>query len=675
MAVKQFGFAWLSGEFEVFNGSQFRQDEQVISFKVTGNEGDCDNLDIVIKNPKRGLLNGPIWASLSYGTSTSDAVEIFRGRVTAVPADIISETIDVMFLAKPSSYDQQLATLAANLRALPPYDAAWVDPNSRNDPMVPLECNSALYYVDRVTHALSITDVINGEDGVVAITADDILYDSLHCGSAGNPPITAVTMIGHANWKQALAGGFQVPNASGERAVLNGSSICSSWPKTGSTIAGGYKVTTGFCTDELGISLNQPVQKNWHYENRAKTHTVGDVMSSSLTYTLFPAGGHSFISNINTQTGSIPAASVVAYQENEGGGYSQYDPYASIDGTFDLAAGGDTLGGNQAAIPMHVSYNVVFVPIWRINYGLSLSADAGANASETIMFTISADLQPIVTLPDPTVTQPTIELSTQDLTSDVGAGTPSGEIISGVGPPLDSTSDQFAGTDRGQYAIGYLVAIGRATIRKAARATNCTGTVPFEKALEFTLRKNILLNDDRLPGGQVMGKITGYSFGFDGAIATGTFEILPAVGNAGTVGSIGAENTVVPIAGTNVYIDNYIDDYYQVSGGTSLIPGSGVSGVGDIAYGIDAYAAAGLSALTAQQCVVTAEWQTGTVRAQTGSDDLPSGGKIDYFTEFETTKFHLELRPLSSINLGADVPVTIVPLNVAKQIDLSAAPL
>src|SRR5215471_19467483 len=117
MTVKQFGFAWLGDEFETFDGSQFRQDEDVISFTVSGNEGDCDNLDIVIKNPKRGLLNdaGKIWASLSYGTSSGDAVEIFRGRITAIPEDIIGETIDLMFIAKPSSYDQQLATLAAEL--------------------------------------------------------------------------------------------------------------------------------------------------------------------------------------------------------------------------------------------------------------------------------------------------------------------------------------------------------------------------------------------------------------------------------------------------------------------------------------------------------------------------------------------------------------------------------
>jgi hypothetical protein len=394
-------------------------------------------------------------------------------------------------------------------------------------------------------------------------------------------------------------------------------------------------------------------------------------MSSTLSYTVFPGNVNAFISNINTQTGFIPAASTIAYEMNVSDAgdvsYTQYDPYASIDGAI----------GDQVMIPMHVNYNVTAVPIWSISYGLSLSIDSGANAAEAIKFTIAADLQPIVILPDPTVVTQTIELSTQDLTSDHGAGHPSGEITSGVGPPLDSSSDAFAMTDRGAYAIGYLVAVGRAAIRKASRATSCSGTVPFEKALEFTLRKSATVHDTRLPGGIVNGKITSYSFGFNGSIATGTFEIMPAVGNAGTVGDGGsAVNTVIPIAGSNVYIDSYVDDYFQVTGGTIVVGGPSVTtgGAGDIGYGIDAYTAAGVSALTAAQCVVAAEWQTDLVNVQVGADDLPSGGTKKYFEEFTTDKFHLELIPANSINLGADVPVTTTNLNIPKQIDLSAAP-
>jgi hypothetical protein len=272
----------------------------------------------------------------------------------------------------------------------------------------------------------------------------------------------------------------------------------------------------------------------------------------------------------------------------------------------------------------------------------------------------------------------TIELSTQDLTSDKGAGNPSGNTPTGVGPPLNSSSDAFAMTDRGAYAIGYLVAVGRAAIRKASRATNCTGRVPFEKALEFTLRKSATVHDDRLPGGIVNGKLTSYSFGFDGSIATGTFEIMPAVGLAGTIGDGGAGAiAVTPSAGTNVYVDNYVDDYTQVVGGVIVPGGSNVttSGAGDIGYSIPSYAAAGVSALTAANCVVAAEWQTGLVNVQVGTDDLPSGATKKYFEEFTTDKFHLELIPANSINLGADVPVTTVPLNIPKQIDLSAAPI
>lgn len=659
--MKRVCFAWLSDEFEAFSGSLFRDDEDWTAFKVTGNEGDCDSLDITIRNPRRGLLDGPLWASLSYGTSSGDAVEIFRGRLTGIPASIVKETVDLLLIAKPTSYDQQLATLAAELRALPPFDIAWIDPDKRDDPMVPLECNSALYFVDRVSHAISITDIIQGEDGVVDVTADDIIYDSLDCGSAGDPPITSVTVIGHATWRQTATGGFPVPNANGTRATLSGSSLCSSWPKTGDTIGGGYIVTQGFCNDDLNLSFLTPVNKNWSYENAAKEHTVGDVMSSTVQWTIFPAGGQSFISNISTQSGSVPAASVVAYQENEGGGYSSYDPYASIDGQYDLAVG-ETSFSEPAAIPLHVSYNVGFIPTWRITYGLSLAINTGANAAETIQFTMNADLQPVTILPDPTVVTQTIELSTQDLTSDTDAGNPAG---GGTAPPLDSSSDAFSATARGAIAIGYLVAVARATIRKAARATSCSGTVPFEKALEFTLRKNARVTDVRLPGGAVEGKITGYTFGFDGSIGTGTFEILPAVG------LVDDPNIVVASGGSNSYVDNYVDSYTASTGGQQLLPGT--SGFGDVSYTINPYNAAGVSALTAAQCIVVSEWRTKTTQVQVGADDLKGGGTRPFIITAETDYFHLELKPANNINLAADVPVVVVPLNVAKQIDLSAA--
>lgn len=661
MAFKRVCFAWLSGEFEAFSGSLFRDDEEWTTFSVSASEGDCDNLDITIKNPRRGLLNGAIWACLSYGTSSGDAVEIFRGRLTGIPASIIGETVDLLLIAKPSSYDSQLATLAAELRALPPYDCIWIDPTSRADPMAVLECQSALYFVDRVTHALSISDIIQGEDGVVDVTADDILYDSLDCGSAGDPPVTAVTMIGHVNWTQSASAGigFDVPNANGSKVTLSGGSLVQSWPKTGDTIGGGYVVTKGFCNDLLGLSFKQPIQKNWSFENRAKTHTVGDVMSSSLSYTIFPANGHSFISNIKTQTGLIPAASTIAYSEVDSsaavGQYTSYDPYASIDGAAD-----------EAMIPMHVSYNVIFIPNWSIEYGLSLSIDSSVNAQavETIQFTIAADLQPVVILPDPTIVQQTIELSTQDLTTDADAGLPAG---GGDTPPLDSSVDAFASTDRGATAIGYLVAVGRATIRKASRATTCTGTVPFEKALAFTLRKNARVSDVRLPAGQVEGKITAYTFGFDGSVATGTFEILPAVG------LVADPNIVAGSAGNNSYVTGYVDSYTATSGAQLLIPGVGAAG--DIGYTIDPYAAGGISTLTAAECVVAAEWQTGSVTVQVGSDDLAGGGTRTTFTDAVTDKFHLELVPTSSLSLAADVPVTTTLLNIPKQIDLSAAPI
>ena len=47
------------------------EDEQIVSFRIDQAEGSLPTLNIDIRNPRRGLLSGQVWAWLSYDTGTA----------------------------------------------------------------------------------------------------------------------------------------------------------------------------------------------------------------------------------------------------------------------------------------------------------------------------------------------------------------------------------------------------------------------------------------------------------------------------------------------------------------------------------------------------------------------------------------------------------------------------
>lgn len=130
-------------------------------------------------------------------------------------------------------------------------------------------------------------------------------------------------------------------------------------------------------------------------------------------------------------------------------------------------------------------------------------------------------------------------------------------------------------TDRGQQSIQYLISKARARLRYRARCVTIKFTCRFDDALDVTCRKNAILIDPRLPGGQAAGKITGYTLELNG----GTGEFFATV----TMGcSVGFGETITYSLGTADYVDpGYFDEgeVQQYVGGFQL-----VSHEADIAY-------------------------------------------------------------------------------------------
>ncbi len=92
---------------------------------------------------------------------------------------------------------------------------------------------------------------------------------------------------------------------------------------------------------------------------------------------------------------------------------------------------------------------------------------------------------------------------------------------------------QYFATDRGRWSAENLLCRGRARLLWRARTATVTSDCSFDRAIALSCRKNALIHDDRLPGGQALGKIIGYQIMCDGPglLMKGRVTIGCAAGN------------------------------------------------------------------------------------------------------------------------------------------------
>lgn len=200
-----FYFAWVDPDEDVFEPEHEREDEKVFSVEISESEGEFPGLRIEIENPRVGLLapSRKRWAWLAEDNGT-DVTPLFFGRLVGIPENINAEVITLEFLARPTDWNDQREALAAAMRVFPYYDPVWLNADARADPDAVLEGYTKLWNVDRVTHVVSATDIIDGEGGTVNISGD-FMRDSLGI-TYSDVPLRSVTMNVSVQWTQQGAG-------------------------------------------------------------------------------------------------------------------------------------------------------------------------------------------------------------------------------------------------------------------------------------------------------------------------------------------------------------------------------------------------------------------------------------------------------------------------------------
>ncbi len=673
--MSQFWTSWVNPWETTWTTTFKRKDLDIASLNCTQSENNCAVLEVVVKNPQVGLLASDrlVWLWLAWENDAGVTTPIFFGRLIPVPTKRTNEgnATTLSFLARPLDFDTQRVAAALALQVAPGYDPIFIDPAKRltatfagefgtgdlfgqeagssalggitgytGDPDSVLEGWAKLWSIDRVTGAVDSSDILVGEDGTEVFESSEVPADSIDISVSGSA-LSDVTVTGKVNWTQTGSSSFPV-TISGS--AFNGLDLISGWPKAGASLAGGYKVKSFTTIDYESLGTAVVQQKGWHYENKAKTHRPGEVISESWNYAVFPpCQGETFL-----------------ISETVSGSFNQTD-WAAIDPV--AAQIQQDHGDNTPNPPYHVHFNIMLIPIVPFFCTMQLGADAKAGRNETLTLKLAADIQPLIILPTSANT-PSAQSPISINGSDVGVP------IDGVAP-LDGgpTASNYFPTSRGQQSIDYLMSVGIAHLKSANRCVSITWATTFERAIALSCRKSATINCRDIPGGTATGKIVSYGFSASGPNLQliGTVTIACCIGNGGV-------GTTTPVSGSASYaVAGTFVPGLQVEVGATVIPGGGSTG--DTSYTPPIYVpqkGEPQFPLQASQCIVSAGFTEEdvlvnlgpTVNQFTGQPGPNSSAVIPI------SVFNLELLNLSG-SFGSVYDLTSTPLKLPKQIDLT----
>lgn len=360
------------------------RDEEVLSAIVNHKEGQIPTLTAVIRNPQVGLLtpHREVWVWFSWTRPDGLLEPLFFGHLLGIPSDILGEAVEVQFIAKSKYFkiDKQIAAEA--LKVEPFYDPLFLSELKRDDPDAILEGYSALWHIDRKTLAISPSDILLGEDGIITFLPADVPYDSVKM-NLNQVPLTMVDVKASVNWAQQYTGYITdfLKDANGNAINFEsytGDGIIGDWPKPFSSLGSGWTVVSSFANDLRKIAKTMTVSFSNTSTSTAQTHNDGDVISQSLSV-------------------STP----VFYTEFHGVGPPEAITKQIVQNGFQDKYAKDFQGDpSPINIPSHTEVAATYVPAWLLNLTIGYRYDSNVERSERMEFLLTSAVQPVLDAPD-----------------------------------------------------------------------------------------------------------------------------------------------------------------------------------------------------------------------------------------------------------------------------------
>lgn len=628
---RMFNFAWVDASETTFDDvAHAREDERVYSYEFTHSEGDFAALQITIKNPRVGLLSlgRKTWLWFS-ATVSGVTTPIFFGRLNGIPQNVFQDTIVLEFTARPADYADKKIALAETLKVAPFWDPLFIREDAFDDPDVVLEARSALWHVDPVTHEVTISDLIVGEDGTVLFTGDDYYDEDMEL-TIGNTPARSATVTSSIQWDNQGAGSMDITgfllqafngSGGGEFSGLISSytfqGFFNSWPQTGDEFGSGWFMRASLLVNVTGEHVPPAVKK-------ADLVNIDD---------------WEFPTNL---------------------------PYGS------LMLAGPAIVGRFGFAPEPLPSSMTYVPLGWGAPTFILGYAATRSYTENVTLTIQCATQDVTTAVDED------DVINLNITSNSASAMLLGEI-----PIGDVRRRSYVLTDRGQQSMAHLIAIARANLIARNRAIKLVFETNFAHVMTCSLRKNAVVLNPRFPGGTITGKIIGVQHSLDGS--NGALRAHVTVASCAGLGG----DPYVASDGDPTYVEEgYVTLGYQQYLETIL-----VLSTEDISYTIDPFEpnddgidfsspldplemirylhienSAGEQSAAVINTAGHITPATYGVQASTSYDEA----QVRQIISDMPTKVQLQLAPLMTGPFETDVHVTVSDLIIPKQIDLEA---
>lgn len=340
-------------------------DETIFAIDLTHEEGQVAVLNLTIKNPRIGLLNPSrkIWAWLARQKQDGEVVPIFFGVLFGIPTSFIGETITIKLIAQPVSFIFDKQAAAELLKVRPYWDPVFIEETKRDDPDTVLEGRSALWHIDRTTLAVTASDVLVGEDGLIDFH-ETPFYSSVDV-QLGQSPLATVVVYATVNWTQRMIGYIGGPNVNIQS--YTGETFMSDWPKPGTGLGGGWFVQDSFVNDVYKVQQTPTASSSQTWTNNDPEAGDGSTQSMSNS------GSYPALLAPNPITGLLTATSQSGICDPDA------DPPVNR--------------------PSQVSVTGIVVPLWTLNCSWKFRYEPKREFSELLYFTLQANTQAVLSSP------------------------------------------------------------------------------------------------------------------------------------------------------------------------------------------------------------------------------------------------------------------------------------
>ena len=235
-------FSWVRKD-EIFSpNAHAREDLQIFKLNISQKEGEVALAQLTVFKPNLPPINQR-YAFISCQNEWGEIQLLFKGRLIFFPKVMGDESVLLEFSAEPDQSKDQLEKLQETLKVHPYWDDLFVHSlDGKYDAIEFLDARSDLYYWDRMTGELSLSNLFSGRK--TWDLSNEVLKDSLKV-TLGEIPLSEITVNVIAEWTQKAEGHIDVSHkiaryfSGGMINTLTPTDFKNRWPKKGQKISNG----------------------------------------------------------------------------------------------------------------------------------------------------------------------------------------------------------------------------------------------------------------------------------------------------------------------------------------------------------------------------------------------------------------------------------------------------